>query len=744
MKKLLTILALALVLCLSMSAALATSWDQLNKTQKDAITSALTKAGIASSEGIEIKDGKWSLGDAAGTVVDCEKETGASHSEATYYSYVDEDGNAQKSASEPADLYTHYGDVKLVTYCSVCNKTIKTQVVKGKVDHNFGDPVYSTVKKDDEVPTTGIVPKAGVKSWTCYAAKDSTLYKYEECSVCGYVQRSVEVEKAAGKHAYADKVTVEATCKNFGWQYSICTVCGAYEFDDDGDIIETKLPKKDHDYSEKEYCTDIKDLAPTCKNGLTATYVLKCKYGCGTYEGNKTSADFEKNGHTETVTVEKAAKLNGWVEKTYGPDNVKNISEDGHYYSKEVKSGAGEYSCQPGYVWVLACETCGEKLTITTAEDKPDFEDAKTGKITYTDCTHATVELLCNGCEGKAGAAHKKTETKEFKETDALAHGNAAWIEDLSKHVDATCATKGSQTLVCSECGYIKTVETPKDYDNHKYSEQYTKKSDGVWETKCLICGDVKVKVAEKDPTATHLVFDKTVAGTCLEQTYDLYKYVDKDGKDVDANKDGKVDTEKVFKGFGDHLMVAVPSFHKAATCTEKGQDLMICARCTTYNPDNKDAKIFADYFTGKNGNPCYELVETDKIAHTWDKGVVDEKTGDTVYTCTVCGEKKTEAAELKDTEYTATVKFDKETSALTGKASVVAGTEVPEVAYARVTYFMADGTYTVVISIIDEEGNFESMNTGNVIHVAVQIIDSNKVVPGTFESFGGVDVDVK
>ena len=57
---------------------------------------------------------------------------------------------------------------------------------------------------------------------------------------------------------------------------------------------------------------------------------------------------------------------------------------------------------------------------------------------------------------------------------------------------------------------------------------------------------------------------------------------------------------------------------------------------------------------------------------------------------------------------------------------------------YARITYFMGDGSFTVVPAVVAEDGSFESMISGNVVHISVTVIDRAKIVPGTFEKYSG------
>ena len=101
-------------------------------------------------------------------------------------------------------------------------------------------------------------------------------------------------------------------------------------------------------------------------------------------------------------------------------------------------------------------------------------------------------------------------------------------------------------------------------------------------------------------------------------------------------------------------------------------------------------------------------------------------------------------SAEGTAPKYTASAAFDAEELLLEGVVNHTEGTPEVERLFVRVTYFMADGSYIVVPAVVTEEGTFESMISGNVLHIAVQVVNSAKIVPGTYTRFGGYEFDVK
>ena len=93
---------------------------------------------------------------------------------------------------------------------------------------------------------------------------------------------------------------------------------------------------------------------------------------------------------------------------------------------------------------------------------------------------------------------------------------------------------------------------------------------------------------------------------------------------------------------------------------------------------------------------------------------------------------------------YTVSANFDAENLLLTGSTAHTEGTAEAKTLYARITYFMANGNYTVVSAPVSDDGTFESMFSGNVVHIAVQAVNSPKIRPGTYTRYGGYELDVE
>ena len=93
---------------------------------------------------------------------------------------------------------------------------------------------------------------------------------------------------------------------------------------------------------------------------------------------------------------------------------------------------------------------------------------------------------------------------------------------------------------------------------------------------------------------------------------------------------------------------------------------------------------------------------------------------------------------EIKDAAY------DKNEMLVSGTVEHDASTDTVKRLFARVTFFMANGTFTVVSTVIDDDGTFQAMCSGDVIHIAIQATNSAKVKPGQYNAYGGREFDVE
>ena len=165
------------------------------------------------------------------------------------------------------------------------------------------------------------------------------------------------------------------------------------------------------------------------------------------------------------------------------------------------------------------------------------------------------------------------------------------------------------------------------------------------------------------------------------------------------------------------------------ATCTKKGEKQSVCVDCG-----------------------AIVKAEIPALGHDWDEGVIAKvatptASGVKTFTCKRCNDARTESFEFVPSDtprYSITdITFDKDEMTVTGKMEHDAATVSSDKLFARVSFFMSDGSFAVLATVVDD-GEFEAICSGDVVHIAVQATDSAKVKPGTYQAFGGNEIDVE
>ena len=222
-------------------------------------------------------------------------------------------------------------------------------------------------------------------------------------------------------------------------------------------------------------------------------------------------------------------------------------------------------------------------------------------------CTTAGYTLhTCSAC----GNTYK-TDSKA-----ALGH-----TEVVTAGKDATCTEDGiSEGITCSVCGLVIKAQTTIPAKGHDYKEKITKKAtceaDGTATYTCTVCGDTYddvIKATGHDFSITKV----TKEATCVDDGIRTL-YCSACGTSKEEN----------IPATGEHTYkdTIVPG-----TCKDLGYTLHECTVC----------------------GDSYKDTYTPMGDHTWDEGVVTKEattteTGIKTYTCTVCGETKTEIIPVK------------------------------------------------------------------------------------------------
>jgi len=565
---------------------------------------------------------------------------------------------------------------------------------------------------------------------TCY----ENGYTVQKCSVCGNTRNSYYKGLLKTNHIGTTETRTfkDPTCTEEGVSKTYCTKCKQWI-----DGTEHPIEKiKEHQY--EDFPVEI----PTCVQMADPNYVYRvywnCKFCGANYEETELGTQKVEHPCADQADFFNRFALTGWytghnwsdwadVLTKEGQANCKQGQQQERYCSVcksvEKRTKPGSHALEPE--WVLSAPA----TTLTCATDKSTVKficKRCNGKVTGHEETAATFMtkdtvdgLVTYACSPKLtdGSFVSVPMNHEYKLTNTYLHKLAngdTWISS------PTCTTIGYKEYYCIHDNTHATYKVKTaDALGHNFGD-WTQQSAEHWIRKCSRCPKYENHFGKLPPAencTTHTpVEDKenSKAATCLEAGLTAYKCavcgIELEGTPIPAlGHDWDVTTKK------------------AATCKEEGIVNRICKRC----------------------NLAETNVKVEKLAHVPGEPEVTpattEKEGSKVVKCTVCGEVlSTEVLpkELGETEFTAEVKFGEMT--LTGKADQKEGTKEAEAVYARVTYFMADGTYVVVSVPVEADGTFESMNSGNVIHVSVQIVDSAKVRPGEFNRFGGAEFDVK
>lgn len=510
----------------------------------------------------------------------------------------------KKDATYTDTGYT--GDV----YCSDCGTKLSSGETIPKLvetEHDYGEWILDqapTCKKygarhrickncgDREVDVLDKVDH----TWELVSTTPATCtigeIQHYKCSVCG-TTKDVTLSNPLGKHSWdSGKITKEATCTEDGEKTYTCTVCNTTKTE--------VIPATGHQHKEvrnakKASCTE---------NGYTGdVYCTDCetKLEAGTVI-NKLGHTWD-NGVITKEATETEEGIKTYTCKTCGETKTESIPVTSHHWDQGTitkkatctENGEKTYhctdtDCDKTYVEVIPA-TGHQHIEVRDKKDATCEKDGYSGDTYCKDCG----QLISKGTVIKS-TGHS---WDDGKVTEA-----------------ATCKKEGTKTYTCKNCGEIKTESIPKtehQWDNGKVTKEATCKEEGIKTYKCSICGDIKTEaIPKKDHT-----WDEgkvTKKATCTE-----------DGLKVYTCKSCGKTKEEVLKATG-HQHTEVRD-EKKASCTEEG-----------YSGDT--------YCTD-----CGELIKkgsvTEKADHNWkvtsEEKATCEKDGSKTFTCTECGETKTE-----------------------------------------------------------------------------------------------------
>ena len=480
---------------------------------------------------------------------------------------------------------------------------------------------------------------------TCTEPEITTYKCIRTDAYDGYVcdkKKKVETKPALGHAWDVGKITKEATCSETGVKTYTCKTCGETKTEE--------IPKTKHDYEEHVV------KAPTCTEKGISYYVCKnCRL---TTSRRQTPA----TGHIHT----------------------------------EVRNQKDATYKEEGYTGDTYCKDCGKKLETGTVIPKLVEKEHDYGEWVLDQAP------TCK----KYGARHRICKNCGDREVDVLDKVDHSW--ELVSTTPATCTIGEIQHYKCSVCGETKdvTLSNPlgeHSWDNGKVTKEATCTKDGEKTYTCTVCNTTKTEVI---PATGHQHKEVRNAkkATCTEDGYTGDTYCTNCNTKLESgtviNKLGHTwdngvitkeatETEEGVKTYtcktcGETKTESIPmAYHhwdqgtvtKEPTCTEKGEKTHHCidegcdktwietipatGHQHTEIRDKKEATCEENGYSGDTYcKDCGQLIskgsEIKAKGHTWDNGKVTEeatckKEGIKTYTCSICGDTKTEAIPKKD-----------------------------------------------------------------------------------------------
>lgn len=785
MKKILTLVALGLILCLAISFALADNEEyraiyfgptvthdggySTAATRADAETGAnwrIEIIGVTSSE-------KWPQGETA--VVN---GVGA-HGEMSYVTVT-------KTALGDSPALTAYGAIMLA----------------------------------DNAHTA-----AAVKTLKNFDIDEDTCHWVELCNTPGCGEPLSEWHTTKFHNEYPELCvaheTVPATDEEPGYVRAYCTICG-----------ET-LGEKEIPAGHEHVAVRVWEQYPDCLNGLTGIYHLECEECWAWMVHTEKGDELSETEIDITVKGEEALAL---IEED-DPYYFESIDAEGHQWNEWVL--ASEVDCiYPGYD-IRWCEKChAEQSRIDTSKEQ---NYGKPLGIQYTpvtvSCSEGTkIELVCKHCAGaykdyKGAHIVKTSLTLDTwakygengtvqKDAIVLNHQQDHCKDDLVGHKDPTCTLHGWDKYKCHnpKCIWNKNTAEPQEraakigdweseartdvdknyYDyiiipatGHNWTEwEFVAEQpdgEGLWRRHCTNKGctsyeryfgyydpnlfdtcehpaDALEIWDEVEPTCTK---DGSVWYFCTACGYDWVEEIEAPGHELGefntlikptCTVDGKAVAQckvcgeyedKVIEATGHKNTVEVEAV--APTCMKVGYTAgVFCKDCETYiqghvvvdvDPEahklgEKKTTVAATCKTEGEEIAVCELcgkaviTKTEKLAHEWGEWTetvaptMDED-GEEERVCAKCGEKETRAKayEPTATKYDVT-ELDYKSPKATGKIELVKGTKPLDKKWARVSFFLANGECMIQIVEVKDDNTFVAGAMGNYVHVSVIIID--------------------
>ena len=524
--------------------------------------------------------------------------------------------------------------------CSRCN-AVRSEgtVIPATGDHNWGWVIDrnadcgtagskhevcsvcgATRSENTEIPATGN-HTAGVPTETVFqqptcgvAGKKRVVVK---CTVCGAtIDDHVVVVPATGNHNWEWVIDQNANCGTAGSKHEACSTCGATRSEN------TEIPATGNHLTTQSTETILQPA--TCGMDGKKRVVVTCTV-CGTITSSVVYVIPATGNHTWVWIVDQNA--------TCGTAGFKHQQCGGCGATQNehtVISPTGEHS----WTWVVdqnpTCGTAGrrhQECNVCHSRQNENTIINPTGNHNWQWVIDRNATCNTNGKKHEActGCGATRSENTTIPATGA--HG-WAWVVDT----EATCGTAGVKHEECSYCHITRSENTVIDPTGvHTYTAATIKDTalksaaacaqNAVYYYSCKDCGTVEKNDShtfEAEGTALrHVSSDWIVdrSATCKAEG----------SKHIECTVCHAVlETQTIEKQ--PHTPKTVPG--KAATCKETGlTDGVVCSVC---------------------GDVLQAQTVIGKKAHSFNAGSITKQptctaAGVRTYTCTACGDTKTE-----------------------------------------------------------------------------------------------------
>lgn len=510
------------------------------------------------------------------------------------------------------------GDSYKGNYTEILSAEYKTEVVEPTCTDD-GYTLYTNLKTGEEhkeafVEELGHDYKNEVIEPTC-TERGYTIYT---CAVCGDNYHA-EFKDAVGHSFDEGVVTKEATEEEDGVKTYTCLACGEKK--------EEVIPAARHQYDEgtvtkEASCTEKGEITHTCAE-CDAVYKEVTEPLGHHYISVVTEPTCTERGYT-TFTCDRCGD-------TYIDQYVEAA---GHHFS-EAKT---EPTCTKKGFSVYTCDVCGETRTDNYTEVKG--HNYKT-QVTEPTCTEkGFTTYTCEDCG----------ETYVDNYTEPVGH---KYKEEI---IEPTCTEDGHTLYTCETCGDSYKGGYTQAH-GHSYKSVVTEPTcteRGFTTYTCDHCGDSYTD--QYTEPSGHKYTSEVSEPTCTEEGYTLYtcETCGDSYKGDFIQSSGHTPSEVMFENVresADGISVFYDEVIHCQVCNEE-----ISRKTKEAVLKNvKNATCTEDGFTGNayNADGTILLLEGTVLKakgnHTWNEGRVTKEAtlteeGIKTYTCTVCGETKTEA----------------------------------------------------------------------------------------------------